>query len=120
MFRNLATCDFFDLAFATRYNIRTLLDWVDQAILVHRMGQKATKLRDEGFITGAIDLAWASPPNEKDAGKLVAGQLAKTVDAGPVYVTTLMNSLYQDTQVQLLWDLWQSTLDSKSKEKNQI
>lgn len=118
--QNLATCDFFDLAFATRYNIRTLLDWVDQAILIHRMGQKATKLRDEGFITGAIDLAWASPLNKKDAGDRIAAQIAETVQANVIYVTTLMNSLYQDTQVELLWDLWQSTLDSKSKEKNQI
>ncbi len=117
--QNLATCDLIELAMATRYNLRTLLDWVDQAILIHRMGVKATKLREAGFVTGAIDMAWASPENAN--GDLrIADQVAKTVEAEPIYVSTLMNSLYQDAQIHLLWDMWQSKLDSRQKEKNVI
>jgi hypothetical protein len=115
--QNLATADVIDLAVATRYNLRMLLDWMDQSILIHRMGQKAIKLRDEGFITGAIDMAWASPQNS-DGNLSVAADVAKTVGAEAVYVSTLMNSLYQDAQIALLWDLWQSQLDSKLKDKN--
>lgn len=116
--QNLATCDIIDLAFATRYNLRTLLDWVDQAILVHRMGQKATRLRDAGFITGAIDMAWASPENS-DSDESLPEQIAKTIEAEPIYVSTLMNRRYQDAQIRMLWDLWQSELDSRKKGKNQ-
>jgi len=114
--QNLATCDVIDLAFATRYNLRTLLDWVDQAILVHRMGEKATKLRAEGFISGAIDMAWAAPLNTNGDHKL-ADQIAKTVESDPLYVSTLMNGLFQDTQVHVLWKLWQSDLDAPKKDK---
>jgi hypothetical protein len=114
--QNLATCDIIDLAFTTRYNLRTLLDWVDQAILIHRMGQKATKLRDEGFISGAIDMAWGAPQNANGDEKL-PDQIAKTIDAEAIYVSTLMNSLYQDSQIRMLWDLWQSQLDSSKKDK---
>jgi hypothetical protein len=114
--QNLATCDLIDLAFATRYNLRTLLDWVDQAILIHRMGVKATKLREIGFISGAIDMAWASPQNARSSTGLPE-QIAKTVETETIYVSTLMNSLYQDSQIHMLWDLWQSELDARSKEK---
>jgi len=107
--QNLATCDIIDLAIATRYELRTLLDWVDQAILIHRMGQKATDLRDKGFISGAIDMAWGSPENSNGDTKL-SEQIAKTLNVEAIYVSTLMNSLYEDEQVRNLWILWQSDL----------
>jgi hypothetical protein len=114
--QNLATCDIIDLAFATRYNLRTLLDWVDQAILVHRMGEKAKKLRDEGFISGAIDMAWASPANANGDQKLPE-LIAKTVGSETLFVSALMNGLFQDAQIRLLWNLWQSDLDAPAKDK---
>ena len=113
--QNLATCDLIDLALTTRYNLRTLLDWVDQAVLIHRMGQKAVTLRTEGFISGAIDMAWSSPENSDDDDAM-ATQVAKTVGVQTIYVAALMNSLYQDTQVLMLWDLWQSEEDSRDKD----
>lgn len=116
--QNLATCDIIDLAFATRYNLRTLVDWVDQAILVHRMGEKAKTLREAGFISGAIDMAWAAPENSDDDDEL-AKQIAKTLGVETIYVTTLMNSLYQDAQIHMIWDMWQSKLDARNKEKNE-
>jgi hypothetical protein len=115
--QNLATCDLVELTIATRYNLRTLIDWVDQAILVHRMGQKARVLREEGFISGAIDMAWAAPENS--AGDVrVAEQIAKTVKVEPVFVEALMNGLYQDAQIRMLWDMWQSKLDARISDKN--
>jgi len=115
--QNLATCDVIDLAITTRYNLRTLLDWVDQAILIHRMGEKAVKLREAGFISGAIDMAWAAPQNSGDDDDELPKQIAKTLEVEHIYIVTLMNSLYQDTQVHMIWDLWQSELDSNKKGK---
>lgn len=112
--QNLATCDVVELTISTRYNLRTLIDWVDQAILVHRMGEKATTLREKGFIGGAIDLAWASPANNKDDTQM-ADQIAKTLETEPIYVRSLMNSLLEEKQIQVLWTLWQSDLDARER-----
>jgi len=111
--QNLATCNVIDLAVTTRYNLRTLLDWVDQAVLIHRMGEKAVTLRDKGFVSGAIDMAWASPENTQDDE--AAKHIAKTVGSEPLYVANLMDSLFEDAQVRMLWDLWQS--EEKSWDK---
>jgi hypothetical protein len=119
MFKNLATCDIIDLGIATRYNLRTLLDWVDQAILVHRVGEKVIDMREKGFISGAIDMAWAAP-NNSDGDLRVAEQIAKTAGVEPIYISTLMNSLNQDAQVRVLWKMWQSNLDAHENGKNEI
>lgn len=116
--QNLATCDLLDLAFATRYNLRTLVDWVDQAVLIHRMGQKAIDLRRVGFISGAIDMAWGSPQASPEKGGILASHIATTLAVDPIYVETLMNGLYQDAQVRTLWDLWQSELNSRNETKD--
>lgn len=108
--QNLATCDIIELALNTRYNLRTLLDWVDQAILIHRVGEKALELRAHGLISGAIDMAWAAPQNGGE--EALADEIAKTLGTAPIFVTTLMDGLFQDTQVRTLWDLWQSKDDS--------
>lgn len=113
--QNLATCDIIELALNTRYNLRTLLDWVDQAILIHRIGEKALELREHGLISGAIDMAWAAPQNGGD--KELTVEIAKTLKTAPIFVTTLMDGLYQDTQVRTLWDLWQSKDDSSRKRR---
>jgi hypothetical protein len=109
--QNLATCDILDLQIATRYNLRTLLDWVDQAILVHRLGLKARDLRDAGLISGAIDMAWAAPQNAA-GDETLPREIADTLKIKPIYVIALMNSLFQDTQIRTLWLLWQSQLEA--------
>lgn len=114
--QNLATCDLIDLAVTTRYTLRTLLDWVDQAILIHRMGNKALELRTDGFICGAIDMAWGSPLNSNGKTNL-ADLIAKTVKVESLYVQMLMNGLFQDTQVQTIWKLWQSDLAATTQNK---
>lgn len=118
--QNLATCDIIELTISTRYNLRTLIDWVDQSILIHRMGVKALKLREDGFICGAIDMAWASPAysmSVSNSDKAInhnemADLIAKTLSVEPVYVRSLMNGLLQENQIQVLWSLWQSRLDA--------
>jgi len=114
--QNLATCDVVELALNTRYNLRTLLDWVDQAILVHRLGQQALKLRTQGLISGAIDMAWAAPGNSR-GNQEIPNQVAKTLGVAPVYVAAFMDSLLEDTHVLLIWDLWQSKEKAQKKRK---
>jgi hypothetical protein len=117
--QNLATCDVLELAISTRYNLRTLLDWVDQAILVHRLGKQALKLQSEGLISGAIDMAWASPQNSGGDYQL-PNQVAKTLKVAPIYVAALMNSLFEDAHVLMIWDLWQSKEHSQKKREADV
>ena len=102
---NLATADPIDLAVKTQYTLKTLVDWIDQAIALDRLGEKASTLRQEGLISGAIDLAWLSPKNSGDSttAKLIADKLV----IHQQFVENLMNSFFEDSNVQNLWKLWQ-------------
>ena len=55
-------------------------------------------------------MAWAAPQNGGE--EALADEIAKTLGTAPIFVTTLMDGLFQDTQVRTLWDLWQSKDDS--------
>jgi len=102
---NLATADPIDLAVKTQYSLKMLVDWIDQAIALDRLGSKALTVRQEGLISGAIDLAWLSPKNSKDSttAKLLADKLV----IHQQFVENLMNSFFEDSNVQNLWKLWQ-------------
>jgi hypothetical protein len=104
--QNLATADVYDLAIRTHFNIRTLADWIDQAILLDRLGMKALELADKAFIRGAIDMAWSSPDND-NGDKTTANSIASALNLNPRFVTDLMNNLREDASVAILWDLWQ-------------
>ena len=109
--QNLATADLITLALKTHFNFRTLLDWVDQAVLIDRMDSKAITLREKGLISGAIDMAWASPSNA-NGDMTIANLIGETVDVEPTFVALLMDSLYEDRYVRMLWTLWQSQLEA--------
>lgn len=95
--QHLATCDIIQLAIRTHYNLRTLVDWVDQAVLIHRMKGDGMVLRDSRYISGATDMAWLSPErtNTEDAVELTATALGK--EKG--FVRSIMNSFYEDNYV---------------------
>ena len=59
--QNLATADVKCLAIKTHYKLQTLVDWVDQAMLSFRLGEKVSILRAQGFTTSAMDFAFKSP-----------------------------------------------------------
>lgn len=107
--QQLATCDVIELAIRTHYPLKTLLDWVDQAILIHNFAfaEHVRKLREQVLVTSAIDLAWMSPENSGGSTDL-AQQLAKILELDPILVATKLNSLYQDEYVQFIWYLWQT------------
>ncbi|HEY6181995.1 MAG TPA: hypothetical protein VIW67_07105 [Terriglobales bacterium] len=105
--QNLATADVVELAVRTHYNFRTLIDWVDQAILLSRLTtDQAKKLSDQAVSLSAIDLAAASPASARD--ETIANAIADTIGVNKVLMSRTMNSLYEDRFVRDLWSLWQS------------
>jgi hypothetical protein len=104
--QNLATADVLTLAVKTHYSMRTLLDWVDQAILINRLPGKLTVIRNAGLPISAIEFAWMSPVNSLN--EEMANLVAKTIENEPPVVAAMMNSLYEDAYVNALWSLWQA------------
>jgi hypothetical protein len=105
--QNLATVDVIELAVKTHYTLRTLIDWVDQAIVVCRFGQKTKDLEAAGLNVSAIELAWLAP--EASAGNTAVAQAIATCGKmDPELVKAQLNSLYEDAFVRDLWTLWQT------------
>jgi hypothetical protein len=104
---NLATSDILTLAVKTHYPIRTLIDWIDQAILIQRFPAKVQALRDSGLAISAIDFAWMSPANNSGS-KTLAGVVAAAISLNPDIVAVAMDSMFQDTYINILWTLWQN------------
>jgi len=104
--QNLATADALDLAVQTHYNLSTLVDWIDQALVILRFRDRVRKLEDAGFSISAIDLAWSSPLYTGTT--VVAEEIARTLTMNPIFVIAQLNSLYEDQHVRNLWILWQT------------
>jgi hypothetical protein len=105
--QNLATADVLSLAVKTHYPMRTLIDWIDQAIIILRFPEKIGDLRNSGFPVSAIDFAWMSPANN-DGSKELAGKVAEAISLNPDIVAVAMDSWFQDSYVKILWSLWQN------------
>lgn len=110
--QNLATSDVIALAIRTQFDVRTLIDWVDQAIMLDRLDEKAPVIQDKCLICGAIDLAWASPDNNQ-SDETTARAIAEAIQVDTHCVALLMNNLFEDAQVQVLWTLWQTKFDKR-------
>lgn len=111
--QNLATADVIDLAVKTHYGLRTLIDWIDQAVLVVRLGEKKTQtLWELGVPVSAIDLASQSPENTGQSA--IAELLASKLEMEPLLMASLMNSLLEDEYIRTLWTLWQTRPETKS------
>ncbi len=104
--QHLATQDAIDLAVKTHYNLLTLVDWIDQAIVILRLQEKVKKLEAKGFNISAVDLAWASPAHSSSGE--VANTIASELGVPPAAVIALMNGLLEDQLVKNLWILWQT------------
>jgi hypothetical protein len=105
--QNLATADVLDLAVKTHYSLRTLIDWVDQAIVVCRFGMKTKDLEAAGLNVSAIELAWLAP--EATNGNIAVAQaIANAAKMDLELIKAQLNSLYEDAMVRELWTLWQT------------
>lgn len=137
--QHLATADFVLLALHTRLPLFTIMDWVDQAIVIQRFPSKADKLADQGLPVSAVELTWGwDPCDQKDpcAGyparindsSLHSGnssesgswdgdyleQLAKTLGTTSEIVARTVMAWKNDNQVQLLTLFWRADLGSRS------
>jgi hypothetical protein len=109
---NLATADVIDLAVKTHYPLRTLIDWVDQALIISRFGKdKTDKLWENAIPVSAIELAWQSPENSESQTNAAA--IAQKLGVEPLFMGNQMNALFEDNYVQTLWTLWQTRPEGK-------
>jgi hypothetical protein len=103
--QNLATADVFGLAVKTHYPLRTIVDWIDQAILIQRFPERFRALQAAGFPVSAIEFAWMAP---QAPGEPLAVLVAQKMGLETLVVEEAMKSLSEDTAVRVIWRLWQS------------
>ena len=96
----LAQVDPLTLLFQANFSPKVVIDWIDQAFLYNYVGDKVEQLRVRG-IRGAIELA--SLREEDDA---LLESIAKVLDITPLELRNLIENLYQDNQVRLIWEIW--------------
>jgi hypothetical protein len=103
--QNLATADVKCLAIKTHYKLQTLVDWVDQAMLIFRLGEKVSILRAQGFTISAMDFALKSPKftGSQSQVKTISGKLG----LDEVVIAGMMDSLYENKNLRTLWSLAQ-------------
>jgi hypothetical protein len=104
--QNLATADILTLAVKTHYPLRTLIDWIDQAIFIQRFPASLTTAREKGLPVSAIDFAWMAPSNQTQSDR-AAQAVAHEMGLDATVVIMAMDSFYQDSYVNVLWTLWQ-------------
>ena len=111
--QNLATADVVELAVKTHYNFRTLIDWIDQSILLARLtDDQVKKFSAQAVALSAIDLASASP-DANGGDKTIANAIAQALDVNPDLMAQTMNNLWEDRFVRDLWNLWQSGTETR-------
>lgn len=108
--QNLATADVIELAVKTHYSLRTLIDWIDQAMAITRFGLKIKDMEAAGLNVSAIELAWLAP-EATNGNTAVAQAIATAGKMDLELVKAQLNSLYEDAFVRELWTLWQTKPD---------
>jgi hypothetical protein len=103
--QNLATADVLALAVKTHYPIRTIVDWIDQAIFIQRFPKDFKTLQEAGLPVSAIELAWMSPIESTEP---IAQLIASKIGVDQLFIQRTMRSFYEDSAVRILWRLWQS------------
>ena len=104
--QNLATADVLGLAVKTHYPVRSIVDWIDQAILIQRFPGFFKALQGAGLPVSAIEFAWMGSQLEKNKPLTVI--MASKTQIELVVLEQAMSSFYEDSAVRILWRLWQS------------
>jgi hypothetical protein len=118
--QNLATADVVDLAVRTHYSARTLIDWIDQSIVLLRLTNDQVKaLNSQAVAISAIDLSAGAPENN-NGDRTFATALAAKLNVDPELLAATLNRLYEDEYVRSLWELWQSGTESPTSSKMRI
>lgn len=108
----------------TSFDLRQILTWIDEAILIVTLPRSWQALEEEG-ITGAIDLAWlgydpaATPQVTPDLKALLTAErdqviteLAEKSKTTPTSLKATILRLQQDRQVQDIWALYNGFTES--------
>lgn len=88
----------------TPYGKRQIVDWIDEAMLIKVAPQGWEALERRG-ITGVIDLAYLR--DQKCGLPELRGDLSKDAGLTEAELDALIERLYVDKQVQVLWALYQ-------------
>lgn len=102
--QNLATADALSLAVKTHYPLRTILDWIDQAILIQRFPSRLKQIQDAGLAVSAIELCRISLLKADALVATIAGKLG----FDPAILTYEMEPMIEDAAIQHIWHLWQT------------
>lgn len=111
---SLAAAEPIRLVRNTSFDMRQILSWIDEAILIVTLPRGWEALEEEG-ITGAIDLAWyydqmLSLKVKPDPNSTIIAQIenlaAKAKFDNSANLVSVIQRLYEDTQVQYIWALY--------------
>jgi len=102
--QNLATADVLDLAVKTHYPMRTIVDWIDQAIFIQRFPFAFSAMQKAGFSVSAIDLALLSSSTDDQ----VIREMAEKSGVNVLVLKSAMEIFASDAVVRVLWRLWES------------
>jgi hypothetical protein len=107
----LAYSDPFTLLVKTGMSWTFLIDLIDQALLYIYLREDTPKVFAAG-VRGAIEMATvgaqlaSSNPDERRAGKQSLTTMASALGSAESQVLDLIRTLYADSQVNLIWDLF--------------
>jgi hypothetical protein len=105
--QNLATANLIELAVRTHYNIRTLIDWIDQSIVLSRFTDEQVDIMGKNAVSiSAVDLAACSP--DFTQSDVASNALAALLGINPILMANCLNNLCADSYVRQLWFEWQS------------
>lgn len=108
---SLASSEPIRLVRNTSYDMRQILSWIDEAILLVTLPRSWEVLEDEG-ITGAMDLAWYYEKVIDEHGAIrtpIPDEMAALAVRAKISTDSLVATiqrLYEDTQVQYIWSLY--------------
>jgi hypothetical protein len=103
--QNLATANVFTLAASMHYPMRTIVDWMNQAILIQRFPYQLKSFQDAGIPVSAIQFAWMGAQTNRDE---IAVLIANKTGLDKVIVLNAMDDFGQDVVVRVLSRLWQT------------
>ena len=106
--QNLATASAVTLAAKMHYPLRSIVDWVDQAILIQRLPESFKRLSTIGVPVSAIEFAWLADQQATKQAEHAYALIAQTLGIDEDLVRLTATSLDEDLYVNVLWRLWQS------------
>lgn len=118
--QNMATADAVDLAVRTHYSARTLIDWIDQSIVLARLTHEQVQaMASQAMALSAVELAAAAPANS-NGDRTFSNALADKLKVDPVLMAATLDRLYEDEYVRRLWELWQSGTETATSGRVRI